>query len=594
MVNRLNISLLFILLAVLSFGQNFQTQVSSTQIAEGDRLKVSYALDGSGQNFRAPKFNGFQTISGPNQSSSMSWVNGKMSSKISYSFILVALKQGTYTIPGAKITVDGKELTSNNVSVKVVKGSPPQTSTNSNSNTKAPSNEIKENLFIKVFADKRKAYVGEQIIVTYKVYTRLNIVNNGINKLPDFNGFWAQDIESPQIGRLEQTSVNGVAFNVATIKKSVLIPQRTGKLEIDPLIMDVVVRVRDNKRPRSMFDQFFGSFRDVNFQISSNTFGIEVTPLPEPKPRSYSGAVGNFKINANIDKDSVSANEAINYKVTFSGAGNIKFIGTPKIDFPPDFEIYDPKVSEKVNVSGGGINGSKTFEYLMIPRHGGEFSIPEFEFSYFNPKSKTYEKLNTPNFQIQVGKSQNEEEAIFYRSVKQEEIKLLGQDIRFIKTGVTKLVEKDQTFFNSGGYYAGLIAPSLAFLLFLFLTKNKQLSQTELVAGRSKKAAKLAGKKLNTAKQALAAGNKKEFYEKLLSGLYDYFSDKFNIPVADLSTEKISESIASKSANKELVEKTKEVLSTCEMARFAPVTTENESETYAKANQLIQDIEKAI
>ena len=596
----------FLVFGFVAKSQKFETQLSSNQVQVGQRLKVSYVLNTKGDNFRGPKFFGFQVLSGPNQSTSMQIVNGNMSSSITYSYILQAVKEGTYTIKGARIEAKGKALTSNDVNVRVIKAqnsTQPQANTQQNNNQNQqlqqqaqPTNDkITDNLFIKVYANKTKAFVGEEIIVTYKVYTRVNIVNNGINKLPDFTGFWAQDIESAAQGRLEQTTYNGVAFNVATIKQTALIPQKTGKLEIDPLIMDVVVRLRDNNRPRSIFDQFFGGFKDVNYQIKSNKITIEVSPLPiTGKPKDFTGAVGKFSISSIIDKDSLEANDAINFKVTYSGNGNIKFVQAPKINFPPDFEVYDPKASEKVSVNASGISGTKTFEYLIIPRHEGKFVIPELSFSYFDVASKSYKNLKTKPFPIQVGKSNNTETATAYRSVKKEEIKLLGKDIRFIKTDQQELKERNTTIFNSPFHYLGAGVSGLALIAFMFFAKTKQRSKSELLDAKSKKAAKLASKKLKDAQNELKSGNKEAFYEKLLTGLYNYFSDKLSIPVADLSKESIETGLQKFDTPTDLIEETKEVISICEIARFAPVTSLNEEETFTKANNLIQNVEKAI
>lgn len=604
--------IIFLILGQLSFGQKFETQLSSNKIQVGQRLKVSYVLDDKGSNFRGPKFNGFNILSGPNQSTSMQIVNGNMSSSITYSYILQGAQMGTYTIKGAKIEVNGKVFTSNDVQVTVVKNkSQPQASNqpqnqpqqqqqrqqqqSNKQQNQISSTELNENLFIKVFSNKTKVFIGEEIIVTYKVYTRVNIVNNGINKLPDFTGFWAQDIESAKQGRLEQTTYKGVPFNVATIKQTALVPQKSGKLEIDPLVMDVVVRIKDNNRPRSIFDQFFGGFKDINYKISSNKIVIESMPLPNNgKPKDFTGAIGKFNISSQIDKDSLEANDAINFKVTYSGTGNIKFVQAPKINFPPDFEVYDPKASEKVNVNASGISGNKTFEYLIIPRHEGKFTIPAINFSYFDITSKSYKTLNTKPFSIQVGKSNNTDEATAYRTLKKEEIKLLGKDIRFIKTNLQELEEKKSSLFNSPIHYLGIGFPSLALILFLIFAKTKQKSNSELLDAKSKKAAKLAAKKLKDAQQELKSGNKEAFYEKLLQGLYDYFSDKLSIAIADLSAETIEKSLKKYNAPQELIDETKEVISICEMARFAPVSTINEEQTFSKANILIQNVEKAV
>lgn len=593
------LSVLLIACFGVALGQQFETQLSANQIELGQRLKVSYVLNEKGTNFRGPKFNGFQILSGPNQSTSMQIINGNVSSSITFSYILQAVQVGTFKINGAQIESNGKTLTSNTLNVTVTKSrqNQPNTQQPSRQNNQPTDNQsIENNLFIQVTTDKKSVFVGQELVLTYKVFTRLNIVNNSINEMPDFTGFWAQDIESAQIGRLQQTTINGVAYNVATIKQTVLIPQKSGDLKIEPLAMDMVVRLRDNGRPRSIFDQFFGGFKDVNYTIKSNALTIQVLPLPNnAKPKNFNGAVGNFSIAATINKDSVEANDAINFKITYTGNGNIKFIGEPELNFPPDFEVYDPKVSEKTNVTAAGINGSKSFEYLIIPRHEGNFDIPALQFSYFDVKEKKYKTISTKKFNIQVGKSaQNNSNATAFRNIKKEEIKMLAKDIRFIKTERTALQEKGFSLFNSKIHWGILMFLLFGLLVFLFGSKPKQQTENQLLDAKSKKAAKLANQKLKLAQNALKSGNTDQFYEMLLQGLYTYFSDKLVIPFADLNQDTIETALTKHNTPSETIQLTKEVINICEMARYAPASQLNEQATFNKASKLIQDVEKAI
>ena len=276
---------------------------------------------------------------------------------------------------------------------------------------------------------------------------------------------------------------------VEIVKRSILIPQRAGKLEIDPLILDVVVRVKDNKQTRSVFDQFFGSYKDVKYKIASNKAIISVSSLPtKGKPASYVGAVGSFKQKVTIDKDSVQTNDAINLKILFKGNGNIKLIQEPKIQFPPDFEVYDPKVNQNISTSGSTVSGTKSYEYLVIPRHSGTFKIPSIEFSFFNPQTKKYETQKSKEFKIKVGRSAGDEANSVYNPIKKEDIKFLGQDIRFINENKMKLQNKESYFLFSSFYFLILLLPLMGVFTFLWMANKKRLTRSEQLSKRSKKA----------------------------------------------------------------------------------------------------------
>ncbi len=574
----------------------FETSLSQSKVSLGERVKITYNLNSSGKSFRGPQLRDLQILSGPNQSQSSQWINGKSTTSISFSYIVVPTKTGKITIPGASIRSGGKNLTSNAVVLQVIKGSNSRTQSNGNNRTKQdqkqPGNEVNDNLFIKLYIDKKDVFIGEQITATYQIYTRVNIVNNGINKLPAYNGFFAEEVELKDNGQLQRTNVNGVPFNMATIKRSILIPQRAGKLEIDPLILDVVVRVKDNKQTRSVFDQFFGSYKDVKYKIASNKAIISVSSLPtKGKPASYVGAVGSFKQKVTIDKDSVQTNDAINLKILFKGNGNIKLIQEPKIQFPPDFEVYDPKVNQNISTSGSTVSGTKSYEYLVIPRHSGTFKIPSIEFSFFNPQTKKYETQKSKEFKIKVGRSAGDEANSVYNPIKKEDIKFLGQDIRFINENKMKLQNKGSYFLFSSFYFLILLLPLMGVFTFLWMANKKRLTRSEQLSKRSKKAIKLAMKKLKDARLALKEGNKSKFFEQLLIGLNSYFSDKFSIPVSELNINEIKSRLEKLGYSSDVIKETADIVGLCEMARYAPTTVSSEQELLTRSENLIKKIE---
>ncbi|MCI5057000.1 MAG: BatD family protein [Flavobacteriales bacterium] len=395
---------LFFIGLPFGFGQttSFKTKLSKNSVSTGERFEVIFELNSNGGNFKPPSLKGFKILSGPNKSTSIQMINGQVSSKLTYSYVLMAAEVGELTIGAASIKVGAQELKTEPVTLTVTKGSavkPSNTNTGQNSNNKP---DIADNLFIKLFVNKSKAFTGEQITATYKIYTRLSIVDNEVNTLPSFNGFWTQDVDLPQHTALRNEVLNGVPYQVATIKKVILFPQRSGKLKVDPMSLDVVVRIPQRSSSRNIFDQFFGRYKDVKYTISSNAQTINVKALPSNAPEAFDGAVGNYSFSAVIDKNEIETNDAINLKLTLSGQGNIKTLEDLDIDFPSDFEVYDPKIKDQINTTNGILSGKRTYEYLIIPRHAGEFTIDPIQFSYFDPKSKKYVDLSSGQFDIKV------------------------------------------------------------------------------------------------------------------------------------------------------------------------------------------------
>ncbi|MEK6616210.1 MAG: BatD family protein, partial [Bacteroidota bacterium] len=377
------------------FAQKFTASVNKNKIAVGEVFQLDFSINASGKSFSPPSFSDFTIYSGPNQSTSMQIINGSMSQSITLSYYLAAKKEGTFTIGSASITVGNNTLQSNAITIEVVKGgNTQQTQTQSQGGTqdKTSGKANSENLFAKTFVSKSKVYAGEQIVITHKVYTRMNLKGFQNVKFPSYNSFWAQEVGRNTQYEVTTENVNGVAYNVVEIKKAFLFAQRSGKIEIEPMEVECVVREKSGKRndPFSQFfgnDPFFGfdSYKDVLYTVKSNAVTMEVVPLPEAnKPVDFPGAVGNFSMNATIDKDKVKANEGVTLKITISGKGNLKLIDAPKMNFPDEIERYDPKTNENISVSGSGVSGSKTFEYLIIPRYEGIYKIQPCSFNYFD------------------------------------------------------------------------------------------------------------------------------------------------------------------------------------------------------------------
>ena len=550
---------------------------SRTQVGVGEQFQISYSLNGSGGNFRAPEMRDFAVLSGPNQSSSMSFVNGNMSQSLSYSYIIAAQREGKFTIGPASIVVNGKTITSKSLTIEVVKN-PAANQQGQGGQGRGQEQGAADNneLFIRASVDKSKVYVGEQLLVTFKVYTRVNIVQNALTKAPVFNGFWSEDIVSTnQQATLRPEVLDGVQYQVAEIKKTILMPQRAGTLEITELVMDFVKRVQQKNRSNSFFDQFFGGgYQDVRATARSKALKIEVLPLPTVgKPADFNGAVGDFGMESRLSNTNktLKSNDATNLYITISGKGNLKLIDPFKLKLPPEIESYDAKINDKIGTSTAGVSGSRTFDYLLIPRHSGSYKIPPVSFSYFDVSKKSYVTLSTPEFPLEVVKgSANESEANTTVITAKEDVKILGNDIRYIKTK-TVLKKAGTEFFGSTLFYFLLTLPFLLFILFLLLFKKYMDSMKDTVSQKSKKATKIARKRMEIANQHLQSNNYDAFYNELFKSINGYLSDKLNISIADLSKEKITENLKSRGVEEQAINLLITTLNKSEFARFAPV-----------------------
>jgi hypothetical protein len=447
---------------------------------------------------------------------------------------------------------------------------------------------------MKCVVDKHKVYVGEQLIATFKIYTRVNIIDNGLSKVPVLNGFWTEDIPSKSNqAELYTENYEGVQYNVAELKKTILFPQRTGTLEIDPLELECVVRQRG--RSNSIFDQFFGGgYQDARVKIRTKPVKIEVMSLPtEGKPVGFTGAVGTFSIESKINKENVKTNDAVNLIVTVSGKGNIKTIDPIKPEFPADIEAYDPKTSDNINASNSGLSGKRTYDFLLIPRHSGDFELPSIPFSYFDPTKKTYVVLNTPSFPLHVEKGKDGEQSTLITSANQEDIKTVGSDIRYIKTAVTEYHKNKDVFFGSGLHYSLMAAPVLLLILAAAGRNKYEKDNADIPANRNRKATKVALKRLELAEVHLKNNDDNNFYQEVYRTLITYLGDKLHLLQSVLSKETISSSMASRNVSAATIQQFIGIMDKCEFARYAPLKSkEGMQEVYADATSVIVKVEE--
>ena len=572
----------------------FSASLSHNPVAAGEQFEVSFSVNGNIEKFGAPDFRGFQVLSGPNQSSSMTSINGQTTMSVSLSYILVAERPGTYTIGAAVIEIAGKQYRSGPITVKVVKGTgAPQNQSRQADRTTAQGAplDISKRLFIKAVPSKTNVYQGEQLAVSYKLYTNVELVDNGLDKLPDFNGFWSQEIKSknPNV-EWSAEIVNGTRFNVATLKQIILFPERSGKLTLDPLGLTFLVRVPE--ATNDPFEMMFGgSYEDKKYKIKSQPITIHVKPLPEAgKPAGFQGAVGNFKVSAAVDKTALKANEAINYSLKISGTGNLKLLQAPLLSLAPDIEKYDPKVNDNITESMTGVSGTREYTYLLIPRHQGEYKLAPYVFSFFNPETQRYVSLTSEGFSLKVEKGISEENVTAFSS-SQQEVRALAKDIRYIKTGNSGLYLSDDEFNQSPLYYVLLGFGPLLFLFALIYRGLYRTQHRDHAAVRSRNASKMANKHLANAAKQLQAGERKLFYEAIYKGIYGYLSDKLNIEAAELNQENIISQLESRGVKADLISELTESLSLCEMARYAPVSAFSEQQVFDKVKLTINEIE---
>lgn len=575
-------------------------------VVSGDQVRLVFTVNSQDiKDFRAPSIKGFDVLMGPSRSqqSSIQIINGKRTSNSStaFTYILLAGNPGTYTIPAASVEVNGEKVFSNAISIKVLPQD--QTSGNSGNNgggsasssrSQAAGSRISANdLFITATASKTTVHEQEAILLTYKVYTVVNL-RQLYGKMPDLKGFHTQEVELPQQKTFTLEHYKGRNYNTTVWSQYVLFPQQTGKLEIPSITFDgVVAQQTISDDP---FDAFFngGGYVEVKKKITTPKVVINVQPLPA-KPAGFSGAVGEFKLASSINATDVKTNDAVTIKLTLSGTGNMKLIGTPEVKFPQDFEIYDPKVADDYKLTNSGLTGTKTFEYLAIPRHAGNFTIPAIEFTYFDLKSNSYKTLKTEAYNLKVAKGQGNADQVISDFTNKESVKMLGKDIRFIKLGDSSLRPKGDFFFGTVGYYLCYLIPLLLFVVFAVIYRQKALENANVAKVKTKKANKVATRRMKLAGKLLAENKKNEFYDEVLKALWGYISDKLSIPVSQLSKDNIEAELTNYGVQEALIAEFIGVLNECEYARYAP-GNENEAmdKVYSASVEVISKMENSI
>lgn len=589
MIKRKNKYLFFSILITLLAGSvtSLNAQVSfkasaPATVVEGEQFRLSYVLNEEGRDLRLPDITGFDILFGPSTSTSFSQrtVNGKTSSErsVTYTYIMMPKKTGTYTIPPASITVNGSNYQSNSIQIEVL---PPDQS----SSQKAPdtgqsssrSATISESdAFIRAILSKNSPYEQEGFTVTFRLYTTLNVVNFGRIQFPEFEGFMVEEVDLPMNKQLQMERYEGRNYYTADLRRTLLFPQRSGQITIPSGNIEMVFSVPSGKNVST----FFGSQEvmvDVKKNMVTNPLTINVKPLPQNRPISYANAVGTFTLEPSINTTKLRADEAITLRLEISGTGNMKLIRNPEIEFPHNFEIYDPVVNNSLNVTTNGLTGVRSIEYMAIPRYEGSYSIPAAEFTFFDLNSNSYKTLTTPEYALEVAKG-DPSSVTSSGFVSQQDVRV-EQDIRFLKTYEPVYYSATNFFVGSLAYWMWYLIPLVMLIVFYLINRKRAKENANIALMRNRKANKIAIKRLKLAEKYLKEQNKENFYDEVLRAIWGYFSNKLSIPVANLTKNNIESILSNKGINQDLTQRFMNILDTCEFARYAPAESDAEMET---------------
>lgn len=572
-------------------------------VAVGDQFRLSYVVTTQDvRDFRVPSIKNFDVLMGPSRSTqtNVQISNGKTVSSrtVTFTYILMATKEGEFTVPGASITAGGDQLMSNSVTIKVLpadKSGSGGSGAQGGSGGRTSSASIPNNdLFITATVSKTDAYEQEALLLTYKIYTAVDLRGFDNVKLPDFKGFHSQEVELPTNRKWNLEHYNGRNYQSTVYRQFVLFPQQSGKLVIDAARFDAsVAKVTQVDDP---FDAFFNggsNYVELKKPLFTPKLFVNVKSLPDGKPGDFSGGVGEFNISSAISATKVKTNDAVTLKVIISGTGNQKLISTPEVQFPEDFEIYDPKVDNQSRLTNAGLSGSQVIEYLAIPRNAGTYKIPPVRFSYFDIRSKSYKTLTTEAYELQVEKGAGDATQTIANFTNKEDLKVLNEDIRFIKQNDVALTPRGDFFYGTPAYWLLYVASTLAFIVFFIICRKQIAANANAARMRTRKANKVAVKRLKLAGKLLAESKEEAFYDEVLKALWGYVSDKLDIPVSRLSKDNVQEELRKYGVEDALISEFITTLDNCEFARYALGNAGRQTmdKAYAGALEIISKME---
>ena len=610
--------LTFLTTATMWGAPTFRAQAPGS-VAVGQQFRLEYVVMARASGISVDlKDIGFEVLYGPttSSSSSTSIVNGQMSSEVrtTFSYVLSATKEGTFTLPAATIKVDGETLTSNSVSVKVLPADQQPAGQSSGARSQqggAQAKFNKDDVHLVLDLSKTSAYEVEAIVATLKLYWRNTQMSNPSDvKLPDFEGFTVQDMDNDN-AQASLEHYNGANYQMYPLVKWLLFPSRSGELTIPSASLTANVAIVSTRRTGGFFDWPMEYTENVAVPLRSAARKVNVKSLPAGKPASYMNAVGSFNVKSVLTADKVRANDAVIYRITIDGVGNLKYVKEPEPEFPTDFEVFDPKVDLSTRATSSGVQGKKTIEYTIIPRHAGKFEIPSLVFSYFDVKSGQYKTIRTDAYTLEVEKGPNEGNAgggaVDFSGTNQERIRVLGNDIRYLHSvdadrldlgridPETGKPEPLKPFYGTLAYWLFFLVPFLAFVILAFIYRRRIRRMADIAGMRTRRAGKVAERRLKAAKKALNAKDENAFYEAIHKAILGYVCDKLRIPLSDLTQDTVSEMLEKHSVRPETIHDVKEVLDTCQFARYAPSTDSQAMDVlYKKTSKVIDRLESEI
>ena len=593
--------------------QPVQVKVKAPRtVAEGQQFQLTYSSSERLDNISLPALKDFTLLGGPSTSSSTSMqiINGQMSSSsnYSYTYILRADKKGEFTIPGATVTYKGEKSKTGTVTIQVTAGaqggaSSSGGSANRQQNSREPASSInKSDFFVRAEVSKTNPYVEEEVIVRYKLYIPAGVrFRANISKMPSYSGFWSYDLGDRNAERQPyQETYNGKPYSVVDLMSVAVYPQKSGTLTISPMGVEVGAQVMvQRQRSNDPFEDFFGMFSGQNVQnilldLTSKSITIQAKSLPAAgRPDDFSGLVGQFSFTSKLSRDALKANDAANLVLTVSGKGNLQHVEAPQLVFPTDIESQEPTVSDKISTpEKGGVSGSRSFEYVLIPREAGDYELPAASFSYFDPVARKYVTLHSSAYTLKVAKGEGRATTVG-GSTHKKDVKMVGNDIRFIHTD-SHWTEQGERFFLSPLYWVLLLLPLLLFVVFLLLLRKRIRDRRNVAAVKDKRASKVARKRLKTAGQYLKAHDDNRFYEEISQVLWGYVSDKFRIPLGQLSMDTARQRLSERQMPAERIDEFLETLNQCEYVRFAPSADITPEKMYEKTFAFITRMEQEL
>ncbi|WP_345275237.1 BatD family protein [Litoribaculum gwangyangense] len=584
-IKQISIFLVILVSSMASAQVQFEAKVSKQKLGVNERLRVDFEMNQDGDNFNPPDFANFTVVGGPNQSVSNSWINGVRTYKKTYSYFLAPKSRGNFTISQASITIEGETYKTTPIKIEVTAAVEVPKDPND------PNYLAAENIHLVAEVSKTNPYLNEAITVVYKLYVspRISVTNYSEIDSPRYNDFWSQNIDT-QGQKVENGTFNGEDYRYVVLRKTVLYPQKTGKLDIEPLSLNIDMRVPTNRR------DIFGSIlmTRVTRTVSAGNKTINVKPLPEVgKPLDFTGAVGDFKFDVNASKTELDATESLQLKVNVRGNGNLKLFKLPKVSLPSSLEVYEPEHNESVNTNLSGMQGSISDSYTIVPQYKGKYPIPSISFSYFDLKTETYKRLSSNEIIINVLNGPNSNDASegnSTSSINKQAVVFNNEQFAFIKTKTTFSSIKQNYFFKTNLFWSLLLLPFLAIPLAILIRNKKASRDADVYGNRIRKANRLARKYLTNAKKSL--GKKEAFYIALEKALHNYLKAKLHIETSDLSKDIINNLLKEKQVNNQVISDFISILESCELARYTPIDSVTMQEDYDKAAKTISLIDK--